>query len=78
VSLRRIEAWEQRTREPTAAAATLLSLLVAEPAACQRALVALGLEPIRSGRVEAAWSALVREWIDHRTEDDGDPTDEDA
>ena len=33
VSLRTVEAWEQRTREPTAAAATLLSLLVAEPVA---------------------------------------------
>jgi transcriptional regulator with XRE-family HTH domain len=78
VSLRTVEAWEQRTREPTAAATTLLSLLVAEPATCQRALVALGLEPVRSGRVEAAWCALVREWIELRGEARDDSQAQDA
>lgn len=55
VSVRTVEAWEQRTREPSGAATTLLELLIAEPAACQRALRALGVEPDRpdrTGRLE--------------------------
>jgi transcriptional regulator with XRE-family HTH domain len=77
VSVRTIQAWEQRSRAPTGAATTLLSLLVAEPAACQRALVALGVEPARRGRVDRAFGALVREWLEYHHEDhDEDANDE--
>lgn len=70
VSVRTIQAWEQRSRAPTGAATTLLSMLVAEPDACQRALVALGVEPGRRGRVERAFGALVRDWLEYAHEDD--------
>jgi transcriptional regulator with XRE-family HTH domain len=71
-SVRTVQSWEQRSREPTGAARTLLSLLVAEPDACQRALVALGLEPARSGRVESAISAIVRDRLEYEREVDDD------
>lgn len=69
VSVRTIQAWEQRTREPTGAATTLLRLLVADPEACRRALVALGVETSRRGRVERVVDGLTREWLDLRVEE---------
>lgn len=75
VSVRTVEAWEQRTREPTGAATTLLELLIADPATSQRALDALGLGPDRRSRVERierAIRALAREWSELREAERGE------
>lgn len=69
VSVQIVQAWERRRREPTGPATTLLVLLAAEPAARQRALLALAVQPERRGRIERAWSAIWREHLELRDEE---------